>query len=1210
MRMRTPTFLLVALLFSVLIDGSFCTQCTIFAGRDSNESVEPFANGFRTGASINLSSAQIVSLGDGTFLIVSPDLPTGKVLNAAGEIDNFYDYQFSGAVTAAISPDKSKVYVYERGASVIRVLLPPYAETTSKSTGGFFPVTLGVSPSGNQVYSLQNGPGTIEQLTNLGFPLPSANYPVGTCLSMAPNQNFTYVACGTVIHQRDTLLNQVKDFNTVFQNITSIFMDYTAPYPAPLYVVDHYQLVYSFDIVHDTKTLIAGKASAYDPSSDLYGAKDCLDVSFNKILSVATNPSGSLVFVTSSNIYVSVPTSEPVYDNVNTGSTSSGNANTITLNFENYNEENSTVTASFEFDPKNIILSGSTPDIIFADFVFNWWEESSNDVHNVTIYGDSTKTTEVQFDNILVDKNYIISAQFTTSFGTSDPTYYSWGTTTQLVAGPANFTSWTNGTVVDGTDPQTVQFNLLIDHVTFDPVSSVFYYTAYSSKSPYASYIESVTLNGTQTRVAGKLNGAALPSTMMDALGTNAEFIWPTNAVFDPIHRLLYVLDGRTLNNQNYTASTKIRSIDVDNGYDVKTVSIDAGAFLDKFYAMTVNGDGDLIVYTDSFKWYKISGTSYTSTLLQSDNFFYSSTFQVYYTEGAICNNSNVVQCLVVQRSKYARVGDLQLGYIYTVTLDTFTHTKLNIAGDYLFDSLAVTTDGALYVYTNDMGLGKYVPSIGSIAWFGHNEGDNESYNVEYAALANYVSALHGEKNAFQTPPIGFDSIGNAYLLDTSNFRVYNTGVPPVPSPPPVGSITFSSQPDANGYYLSTQQGKLNLTVSYNLNEFSSSKLMLTDGNQVSVEFYDNPVQNTQIHVPLAKANHNVTWQICLIVSVNNTQQSVCSATFGVNDVPKIFHRAFHITPQYYLSLTRTFTLPINDTEDDGVSISAISVLHGTIESYSGIMFTYTAPTYFNGSDRLDYTVCDALGACVTSWSNINVLYTAPNCSLDASWKIPKSQVETHWTLPKLHCNTTFHDKYHYFSAVSSTSDIASFAITGSVGHNSTIVMTLAPNRHGVVSWNFTLSSLAGETYSFYTFTVTVPNNLPTFNTPYTKTWNHLTASDVPYMNILDDCDDKDGDACTLNSLLPGKGATPSTVKQLSPLSICYITLNVILQASPDGTIQLLTAVRSGANYTPGAPVNVRSFKGSIGFQFSAGDGDLDQTGNLYTWSTATITAN
>eukprot|EP01112_Ceratiomyxa_fruticulosa_P012699 TRINITY_DN3532_c0_g1_i1.p1 TRINITY_DN3532_c0_g1~~TRINITY_DN3532_c0_g1_i1.p1 ORF type:complete len:901 (-),score=179.05 TRINITY_DN3532_c0_g1_i1:118-2820(-) len=424
-----------------------------------------------------------------------------------------------------------------------------------------------------------------------------------------------------------------------------------------------------------------------------------------------------------------------------------------------------------------------------------------------------------------------------------------------------------------------------------------------------------------------------------------------------------------------------------------------------------------------------------------------------------------------------------------------------------------------------------------------------------------------------------------------------------------INVMRLSEEPNAQGYFLASQQGSINVTVTQDVGEISSSKFVLTDGNQVNIDLYINPGLNIPVRVPLAKANSTVTWKVCLITSLNNVINSYCSNTFGVSLPPRIFHHVFRITPQFYLSRTRTFTLPVNTTDDINISISTINVQHGTIDSHSGLSFTYTAPAYFNGTDRLDYTVCNELSICTTSWSNINVAYTAPNCSLDASWKVSKSQVSTHWTLSKLSCNTTFHDKYHYFSAVSSNSDIANFAITGSAGANSTIVMTLNPNHSGVVSWNATLSSLGGESY-LHTFSVRVPNNLPTLTAPFTQTWNHLTASNIPSMNLLVNCTDIDGDACILHSILPGKGATPSTVKELGPLSIVYTTQGVVLQGSPDGNIQLLTAVRNGASYTAGAPIDVKSFKGLISFQFSVGDGDLDQTGNLYTWSTARISAN
>eukprot|EP01112_Ceratiomyxa_fruticulosa_P005737 TRINITY_DN1657_c0_g4_i2.p1 TRINITY_DN1657_c0_g4~~TRINITY_DN1657_c0_g4_i2.p1 ORF type:complete len:554 (-),score=113.15 TRINITY_DN1657_c0_g4_i2:163-1824(-) len=542
---------------------------------------------------------------------------------------------------------------------------------------------------------------------------------------------------------------------------------------------------------------------------------------------------------------------------------------------------------------------------------------------------------------------------------------------------------------------------------------------------------------------------------------------------------------------------------------------------------------------------------------------------------------------------------------VYTVTVDTFLATLLDV-GDYRFESIGVSRTGDLYVYSNAMGMGKYLLNQKTIVWFGRNSGAQESYDLEYAGLTTYNSALHNKDYFLKIPSISFDNDGKVYLLDLSNFRVYD--VPAAYVPPPIVTFSFSSLPDENGFYLSTEEGFLNMTIVYNVPEFSSSKLVLSD-NQTNVVFYENPVENTQIHVPLAKANHTVTWQICLILSINNNEQSFCGPTFGVNNVPKVFHRVFHINPLYYLSRTRTFSLPINETDGDAVSISSISIQHGTISSYNGISFTYVAPKYFNGTDRLDYTVCDEFDGCVTSWTNINVFYIAPNCALNDTWRIPKSQVETHWTLSKLNCNTTVHDKYHFFANPVSNDNKATFAVTGSAGHNSTIVMTLIPNHSGVVSWSFTLASLGSETYP-YTFSLHVPNNLPTFLAPYTQTWNHLTASNIPYMNILDNCIDEDGDTCVLNSLLPGKGATPSTVKQLDPLTIVYTTLNVILQGSADGTIQILTAERNGANYTPGAPVNVKTFKGSISFQFSAGDGDLDQTGNLFVWSTATITAN
>eukprot|EP01112_Ceratiomyxa_fruticulosa_P011202 TRINITY_DN3025_c0_g2_i4.p1 TRINITY_DN3025_c0_g2~~TRINITY_DN3025_c0_g2_i4.p1 ORF type:complete len:1387 (+),score=298.23 TRINITY_DN3025_c0_g2_i4:119-4162(+) len=422
-------------------------------------------------------------------------------------------------------------------------------------------------------------------------------------------------------------------------------------------------------------------------------------------------------------------------------------------------------------------------------------------------------------------------------------------------------------------------------------------------------------------------------------------------------------------------------------------------------------------------------------------------------------------------------------------------------------------------------------------------------------------------------------------------------------------NLTLSIEPNQYGYYLSSQEGEVNVTVSYTT-QYSSSSLVITNGADQTFVFYVNPEAGTSIHVPLAKANHTAIWKVCLLVHLTGVEKDFCSATFGINAAPKVFQRVFRLTPQYQLSRTKAFSLPINETEGDSVSITSIVPQSGSIDCHSGINFNYTAPKFFNGTDRVDYTVCDDFGGCVTQWFNINILNIVPECDLDPSWKIPKSQVNTTWTLSKLSCNTTLHDKYHYFGEVISNADNkAGYIVTGGPGDNSSIVMTLNPNRSGVVSWNFTLFTTGGE-YYYFSLSAIIVNKLPT-PAPYTVSWNHLTATEVPDMNILSSSPaDPDGDSLVLNSLLPGKGATPSTVKQLDPFTLVYTTLNVVLQGSSDGTLTLLTAVRSGANYVAGAPINVKTFKGSIAVQFSVGDGDLDQTGNLYAWSTATITAS
>eukprot|EP01112_Ceratiomyxa_fruticulosa_P024275 TRINITY_DN980_c0_g1_i4.p1 TRINITY_DN980_c0_g1~~TRINITY_DN980_c0_g1_i4.p1 ORF type:complete len:1265 (-),score=255.14 TRINITY_DN980_c0_g1_i4:175-3969(-) len=425
-------------------------------------------------------------------------------------------------------------------------------------------------------------------------------------------------------------------------------------------------------------------------------------------------------------------------------------------------------------------------------------------------------------------------------------------------------------------------------------------------------------------------------------------------------------------------------------------------------------------------------------------------------------------------------------------------------------------------------------------------------------------------------------------------------------SPFSVGTISFTVAPSAQGYFSTDQEGSVNVTIQYSTTP-TYSKVVLTSSDNTST-LAVNPIDGASIHVPLAKADHQKIWEICLIVTHNENLFNTCTPFFGVNTPPHTYKKVFNLNPTYQRSLTKTFTLPINETEGDSVEISSIVSTYGVVQIGEGVNFNYTALQYWTGDDRVNYTVCDEFGACTDSWTVIHVFSMAPNCSLDPGWKVPKGQGGVEFSMSKLHCNTTVHDKYHYFSAATSNDGKSSPSTIGGPANNSTLVLSFSPNRSGVAAWNFTVSSLGGEDYTF-SASLHIQNTLPTAN-PYTVSWNHLTVNQVPTMNILSTSSDDDGDSLILNSLLPGKGATPSTVKQIDPLTLCYVSLNAILQGSPDGTLTLYTAIKSGSTCTIGAPINVKTFKGSMGAQFSVGDGDLDQTGATASWSTASITAS
>eukprot|EP01112_Ceratiomyxa_fruticulosa_P010211 TRINITY_DN2694_c0_g2_i2.p1 TRINITY_DN2694_c0_g2~~TRINITY_DN2694_c0_g2_i2.p1 ORF type:complete len:1320 (-),score=270.56 TRINITY_DN2694_c0_g2_i2:155-4114(-) len=1318
MKSHNAFILSIVLLFSTLISFTVAwgdpLKCGILAGQDSSNTTpnSTFIAGARENVNFNVNQhTKIVphmihqNIKYITDYFLFNDEPANAIRKVTfdGQVSN-WDLIYSGTESPLNSPrgiavfssshTESSTFVADYNNLAIRKidasgfvttfadlssLIKPFAVVVEFDSGSLWILGDKVGSSGQSVLKLDSS-GSVE----IGL---TALFSAGQCNGMAQDTNSynLFFSCGSTIKEYDSSLTFVSDHHTGFTSINDIFLDPNGLDSNIMVVAD--DVVYNFDASADTSTLRAGIAGAYNGANDVRGLHNCNAVSFKNLRSAAFNPPvNEMIALTQWNVYIEFTGNNDNFNNAFRPLTRlTGLPNTLTLSFDNYDSVSNTLTVSFDLKVEYVVnQGGSLTDWFYTYGVYlSWWEVANPFVQgNATITVNNAADLHYTIPQISPLTHYYVEARYKTELADySDPTLYEWGIQTQLFSGPSNFDDAL--LITTPGDYTNAQYPPIIDRFTFDPVGNYLYFADTSTSSVLQISVSS----GTLTAVAGGTAGDG------DGNGLSAEFLWPVSAAFDSVHRILYVLDGGSISGD---PPTTLRAIDVDNGFAVTTLNSITG-FTDSYiYAIVADNSGNLIMYTttdqSSYNWVVISknGATYSQVSTTPDDgnsYFYQPIDQLYFVaNGDICENSGlgITSCLVVQCA-YTQISSNNppsLDLIYTVTLDTFLSTSVyagTYSGNPYYDSIGVSPDGVIVVYSIGMGFGKYIPDMQSIAWLGghsHSQEGNadyvfsygnynefplistqvsESYSLEYAASAQYdVGHGYGSSVPPLLYPIGFDSDGNAYLLDSYNIRKYY--IPePIPTVPTTttttsttststtttstpttststttsgtttststststtgtsttggesvvnGSVTLSSQPSGNGYFLDKDEGTLNVTVTYNTQP-SYSKLVLTDGIQ-NITFFSNPAENTPIQVPLAKANHTVTWQVCLIISVNHVHQSFCSAKFGVNAVPKVYHRVFRVIPQWYLSRTKIFTLPINDTDDDGAAITSITAQMGTVDSYSGITFTYTAPPYFNGTDRIDYTVCDDFNGCVTQYSNINVWYTAPNCSLDSTWKIPKTQIETHWTLSKLQCNTTNPDRYHFFANATSNDNKATFTITGGAADNSTIVMMLNPNHSGVVSWSFNLWSLSGETYP-YTFSVHVIDNIPKIGSAFTQTWNHLTANNIPAMNLLTSSTDEDGDTCILTGIIPAKGATSSTVKQLDPFTFVFTTQNVVLQGSPDGTLQLLTAVKNGATYTVGAPVNVKTFKGTLAFQFSVGDGDLDQTANA--WSTGTLIA-
>lgn len=107
-----------------------------------------------------------------------------------------------------------------------------------------------------------------------------------------------------------------------------------------------------------------------------------------------------------------------------------------------------------------------------------------------------------------------------------------------------------------------------------------------------------------------------------------------------------------------------------------------------------------------------------------------------------------------------------------------------------------------------------------------------------------------------------------------------------------------------------------------------------------------------------------------------------CTIEFGLNIMPRVYRKQAVLNVAQWNSRVKNFTIPINNTEGDMISIRSISAASGTVLSFEGITFTYEAAKYWNGKDRVDYTICDQWNECNSQWLFINITNEPPTCSL------------------------------------------------------------------------------------------------------------------------------------------------------------------------------------------------------------------------------------
>eukprot|EP01112_Ceratiomyxa_fruticulosa_P020063 TRINITY_DN6725_c0_g2_i5.p1 TRINITY_DN6725_c0_g2~~TRINITY_DN6725_c0_g2_i5.p1 ORF type:complete len:598 (+),score=117.62 TRINITY_DN6725_c0_g2_i5:149-1942(+) len=582
MRSHTAYVLSVALLFSTLISFTLGNpQCAILAGQDGSNLTPSgtFAAGARDVVNFNVNQySKIVPhliwdsvnsayytdyfvFNDEGANVIRKVTFDGLVSTFAGQegtSGNTDDYGTSAQFDSprGIIVDSGLAFVADYNNQAIRTIDPAGLVSTfvdgnnvNQVNGVIKPFAVSAptdQPSG--VWILGDNVGSAGQslmkldITGAVAAGPSSLFSPGECSGLVQDINSPwnlYVICGSTLKVYDVSLVAQQDINTPYTTIDSVHLDPNGIDTTMIIAADGF--VYRFDPSGSTSTLLAGVSGPYDGTSDLYGEYDCTDVSFNNLRSATLSTQGTFIALTSWNVYIEVVDNSNDYANTFAPANGfTGLPNVLTLSFDNYNSLSNELTVvldlNIEFAAYNV-----AQDLEFLytyDVLLKWWEVGTDiaQANTQTITVTSASDLYYVISPISPLTHYYVQAQFKTTSGSyADPTVYEWGIPTQVFSGPSNDGDALIAGSVDG-DAESAQYSPTVDKFASDVDNGFIYF----ADSITYKIVQISLEDGSETTVAGTDSN---PGTS-DGDGLSAAFLWPEGAVFDPVHRLLYVLDG------------------------------------------------------------------------------------------------------------------------------------------------------------------------------------------------------------------------------------------------------------------------------------------------------------------------------------------------------------------------------------------------------------------------------------------------------------------------------------------------------------------------------------------------------------------------------------------------------------------------------------------------------------------------------------------